>query len=96
MAVVSTVSGAPIWKCSQNEIVTPCACARCKTMRLATDPSTVRLPAKVDAMVMVSYNCCCSGSDVTKGLSVNTAGTLLTRLDRSTVLLASTVSRLSR
>lgn len=53
--IVSTVSGAPTLKYAQNPMVTPCALARCATIRLANDPTSVKLPASVEAMATTSH-----------------------------------------
>src|SRR4030081_3747596 len=68
MRRVSTVSGAPTFAYSQKPIVTPRARATCTTMRLATDPTRVRLPARVDDMATVSQTRCGSGRFATNGL----------------------------
>jgi hypothetical protein len=52
---------------------------------LATEPSTVKLPASVEAIAMISHALSWSLSASTNGFSINTAGTLLTRLDNTAV-----------
>jgi adenosylcobinamide-phosphate synthase len=52
---VSSVIGTPTRQYSQNEIVTPSRRAVSTTMRLATDPSTVRLPARVLDIARASH-----------------------------------------
>ena len=59
-------------------------------MRLATEPTRVKLPAKVAAMAMISHARCASSKLGTNGLSKRTAGTLLTIFDNTAVIPAST------
>jgi hypothetical protein len=47
-----TVSGAPTLKWSQKLITTPETATLCTTIRLAIEPSTVKLPARVEANVL--------------------------------------------
>src|SRR3954452_5106470 len=54
-------------------------------MRLAIDPTSVKLPAKVDAIATTSQARCQSASCSTKGLRTSTAGTLLTRFESTAV-----------
>src|SRR5512147_1355130 len=57
--------------------------ARCTTIKFATDPSSVRFPARVDDIARVSQPRCGSDSLGTTGRKTSTAGTLLTMLDSS-------------
>jgi hypothetical protein len=50
--IVKTVSGKPTLKYSQNEMETRLL-DFCNTIKLATDPSTVRFPAKVEAIARI-------------------------------------------
>src|SRR5215831_12383032 len=59
-------------------------------MRLATEPTSVKLPAKVAAMAITSHARCGSSKPGTNGLSNRTAGTLLTIFDSTAVMPAST------
>src|ERR1700724_1504115 len=79
-------------------MTTPSARARCTAMRLATDPTRVKLPASVEAMATTSHARCGSGELATNGFKTKTAGTLLTRLDRPAVTAerTGTESRLGR
>jgi hypothetical protein len=54
-ASVSSVSGTPTLQYSTNEIETPSRRAFSTTMRLATEPSTVRLPANVLDMANANH-----------------------------------------
>ena len=80
--MVAAVSGAPTLKYSQNEICT-CGRARWTTIRFATEPSTVRFPASVEAIARISHACVGSARRGMNGLKTSTAGTLLTRFDRT-------------
>src|SRR5271156_4924414 len=73
----------PTLQYSQNEIVTPSRRALSTTMRLATDPSTVRLPANVLDIASASQavSRVAGGTAWATGSSSSTAGTLLTRFD---------------
>src|SRR5947207_1061079 len=73
----------PTLQYSQNPMEMPSRWAFSTTIRLATDPSTVRLPAKVLDMASVSQavSRAAAGIACTTGSSSSTAGTLLTRLD---------------
>src|ERR1019366_7879328 len=55
IASVTMVSGAPTRKSSQKLVVTPEAAAVCTTFRLAIDASTVKLPARVEAIAIISH-----------------------------------------
>src|SRR5205814_1764007 len=55
------------------------------TMRLATEPTMVTLPARVDAMARSSQARAGSGSDAMTGFRRSTAGTLETTLLRTAV-----------
>jgi hypothetical protein len=66
-------------------MATPDTAALCTTIRLAIEPSTVKLPASVEAIAITSHAVSRSFSAWTNGLSINTAGTLLTRLDSTAV-----------
>src|SRR5262245_19999148 len=59
-------------------------------MRLATEPTSVKLPAKVAAMTITSHARCGSSKPGTNALSNRTAGTLLTIFDSTAVMPAST------
>jgi hypothetical protein len=61
------VSGAPTLKWSQKLISTPEAAAFCTTIRLAIEPSTVKLPARVEAIAITSHALSWSGRVATKG-----------------------------
>ena len=82
MAIVAIVMIAPARKYSMNPIWT-LRLACCATMRLATDPMRVKLPARVLLMASVSQKICPSPRDSVSGLSSMTAGTLLTRFERT-------------
>src|SRR5271170_2306218 len=83
--IVKTVTGAPTRKYCQNPIITPRRAARWTTIRLATEPRIVRLPANVAAIAATSHARRGSGRAATKGFSTSTAGTLLTRFDNTAV-----------
>ena len=51
---VTIVSGPPTLKYAQGLIATPRAAAFSTTIKLATDPSTMKFPASVDAIAMTS------------------------------------------
>jgi hypothetical protein len=70
-------------------MATPYRCARWATIRLATDPTRVRLPAKVEPMATTSQARCGSCKPATNGFRTSTAGTLLTTFDRTAVTPAS-------
>ena len=61
------------------------AAACCTTIRLAIEPRTVKLPASVDAIAIVSHAVSWFARGSTNGFSISTAGTLLTRLDNAAV-----------
>ena len=71
---------------------TPRAFARCATMRLATEPTKVKLPASVALIATTSQARCGSCNCATNGLSTSTAGTLLTMLDSTAVMTPSQVA----
>jgi hypothetical protein len=66
-------------------MATPSSRARCATMRLATDPTKVKLPASVEAIATTSHARCGSSEFAMNGFNTRTAGTLLTRLDSPAV-----------
>src|SRR5579871_5821836 len=82
-ARVKRVTGIPTLQYSQNEISTPSRRAFSTTMRLATEPSTVRLPANVLDIASASHavSWLVAGIAFITGSNNNTAGTLLTRFD---------------
>ena len=83
--MVSTVSGAPTLKYSPKPIDTPRDRALCTTIRFAIEPSTVKLPASVDAIATTSHAESRSFSVSIKGFMTSTAGTLLIRFDNAAV-----------
>ena len=56
------------------------------TIKFATDPNKVRLPARVEAAARVSQPAAGLGRAVTAGLSKSMAGTFETRFERTTVI----------
>src|SRR5215467_10001036 len=84
-AMVRTVSGAPTLKYGQKLKSTPRAFARWATMRLAIEPTSVKFPASVEAIATTSQARWGSCKFGTNDLSNNTAGTLLTTLDKTAV-----------
>src|SRR5439155_2333292 len=95
MRIVNRVNGAPTVKYCQKPISTPCARACSTTIRLAIEPSTVKLPASVAAMATTSQARCGSACWAMNDLSTSTAGTLLTRLDSTAVMTLKTGGSLS-
>src|SRR5581483_11375470 len=81
-AIVIIVSCAPALAYSQNVISTSRR-ARWTTIRLATEPSSVRFPARVEDIARVSHARLGSASFGMIGLKTSTAGTLLTRFDKT-------------
>src|SRR5439155_21689558 len=80
---VRIVSGIPTLQYSQNETVTPSRAAFSTTIRLATEPSTVRLPANVLDIARASHAVSWfAGMALSTGATRTTAGTLLSRMDR--------------
>src|SRR5438552_1083808 len=75
----------PTLQYSQSDTFTPSRLAFSTTIRLATDPSTVRLPAKVLDMASASQAVSCLGAGIawSTGSINKTAGTLLTRFERA-------------
>src|ERR1700733_13196243 len=70
---------------SQKEIVTfLLACP--STIRLATELKGVALPASVLALATTSQMKCALGNDGTSGRKSGTAGTLLTRFDKISMI----------
>ena len=76
MTIVTKVSGAPTRAYSEKVIFIWCRTG-CSTMRFATDPSTVRLPARVEDMASVSQARLGSARWGINGRITNTAGTSL-------------------
>src|SRR5262245_11548691 len=79
------VSGAPTLKYAQKLKSTPRTFARWATMRLAIEPTSVKFPASVEAIATTSQARWGSCKFGTNDLSNNTAGTLLTTLDKTAV-----------
>src|SRR5438034_1299573 len=77
------VRGTPTLQYSQNEIATPSRRALSTTIRLATEPSMVRLPANVLDIASASHAVSRVGRGTAwaTGSKSNTAGTLLTTFD---------------
>jgi hypothetical protein len=68
MAMVAAVNGNPTLKYSRKEMAT-CRLDLWMTMRLATDPSTVRFPASVEDIARMSHARLGSARCGTKGLN---------------------------
>ena len=83
--MVAAETTSPVRAYSQKPIVTR-GRARCTTIRFATDPKIVGLPARVDAIASTSHAWAGFRRCVTNGLNTSTAGTLLTRFDSSAVM----------
>src|SRR6266404_5603993 len=90
--MVRIVSGTPTRAYSQKPIRTLWR-ARSSTIRFATEPSTVRLPARVDDMASVSHACRASGKCGMNGRNTSTAGTLLTMFESAAANALSTPGR---
>lgn len=84
MMVDKIVMGIPAFKYSLKLNLTPRFLADSGTIRLATDPSNVRLPAKVDVSASSSQNLSGSANDFIIGLITKTAGTLEIKLLNTT------------
>ena len=91
-AMVRTVSGAPTLEYSQKLIRTSWR-ARCTTIRFATDPRMVRLPASVVDIASVSQLRIGSLMCAMNGLQTRTAGTLLTKFESRVAITLSTEVR---
>src|SRR5262249_61359838 len=92
-ASVTSVIGTPTRAYSQNPIGTRSSRAASTTIRLATEPRIVRLPASVDAIASSIQARVGSPKLGTTVLNRSTAGTVATRLDRRAVASVSTAGR---
>src|SRR5262245_66359697 len=87
---VASVTGTPTLQYSTNPISTRAARAASTTIRFATLPRIVKLPARVDAIASTSHARRGSANVATSGLNRSTAGTLETRFDSTAVTTGST------
>src|SRR5215468_5582644 len=87
---VTRVTGTPTLQYSTNPISTRAARAASTTIRFATLPRIVKLPARVEAIASTSHARRGSSNVVTSGLNRRTAGTLETRFDSTAVTMVST------
>src|SRR5262249_23748828 len=87
---VASVTGTPTLQYSTNPISTRAARAASTTIRFATLPRIVKLPANVEAMASTSHARRGSSNVVTSGLNRSTAGTLETRFDSTAGTMVST------
>src|SRR5262249_52163285 len=78
---VTRVTGPPTLQYSTNPISTRAARAASTTIRFATLPRIVKLPARVEAIASTSHARRGSSNVITSGLNSRTAGTLETRVD---------------
>mgnify|MGYP006359073209 CR=1 FL=1 len=77
---VRIVIGIPAFKYSKNSSLIPCRFADSATIKFATEPSSVRFPAKVDDIASASQRLSALFNFKSAGLINKTAGTLETRL----------------
>ena len=77
---VSSVTGTPTFMYSMKP-TGHCLRAASATIRLATEPTSVRLPASVEAIASARKARCGSGQLGTNGMNSITAGTFETRFD---------------
>src|SRR5262245_26013934 len=87
---VSTVTGTPTFAYSTKPISTPDERASSTTIRFATEPRIVRLPANVDAIASSSQPRDGSPKDGITVLNSRTAGTFETRFESTAVTTVST------
>src|SRR5437762_6511808 len=90
---VTSVSGTPTFEYSTKPISTRPARAVSTTIRLATDPRIVRLPASVEAMARTSQARRGSVNEPINGFTRRTAGTLETRFESTAVTAVRTAGR---
>ena len=88
MTNVVIVIGNPAFKYSTNDRCIPFDFADSATIKLATDPSNVKFPAKVVAMAKVSQATLGLTREGIRGRNSNTAGTFEMRLLNSTEITA--------
>src|SRR5262249_16258702 len=87
---VTRVTGTPTLQSSPNPISTRAARAASTTIRFATLPRIVKLPARVEAIASTSHARRGSSNVITSGLNSRTAGTLETRFDSTAVTTVTT------